>query len=182
LQLTFSHDGIKWQRHPERQSLIAPSAAEPSTTGLIPVFAACNEPLDMGDELWIFYTEATGTHAKEGTPSFIRAARWRKDGFVSLDCAAQGRLTTTPLVVGGGKLTVNFRGNEGGSIRVAVLDKHGQPIAGLSAEDCDSFTGDAVSHTVTWRRPDRLADLIGKPVHLRFEADRGQLWSFRFSP
>jgi hypothetical protein len=175
LQLTFSHDGIKWRRHPQRQSLIAQSPAR-----LIPVFAACNEPLDMGNEIWIFYTEATGTHAKEGTPSFVRAARWRKDGFASLDCAAKGSLTTRPLVVGGGKLTVNYRANEGGSIRVAVLDKHGKPIAGLSAEDCDPFTGDAVAHTVTWRKQTRLTGLRGQAVQLRFEIARGQLWSFRF--
>src|SRR5437764_10466349 len=140
LQLTFSHDGKKWYRHPDRQSLIAPSPAK-----LIPVFAACNEPLEMGDEVWIFYTEATGTHAEEGTPSYLRAARWRKDGFVSLDCAGKGRLTTPPLVVQGRELRVNFRGHEEGSLRVALLDDQGKPIPGFAADDCDPFTGDAVA-------------------------------------
>jgi hypothetical protein len=176
LQLTFSHDGIKWHRHPERRSLIARSPAQ-----LTPVFAACNEPLEMGDEIWIFYTEATGTHAEEGTPSYLRAARWRKDGFVSLDSAGKGRLTTPPLTSPGRELRVNFRGAEGGSLRVALLDGQGKPFPGFAAEDCDPFTGDAVAHTVTWHQKSDLSGIAGKPVRLRFELAKGQLWSFRFA-
>jgi hypothetical protein len=175
LQLTFSHDGKKWYRHPDRQSLIARSPAR-----LTPVFAACNEPLDMGDEIWIFYTEATGTHAEEGSPAYVRAARWRKDGFVSLDCSDRGSLTTVPLVLDGQELRVNFRAREGGSLRVAILDDQGRPIAGLSTDDCDPFSGDAVAHTTTWHKKAGLSGLAGKPIRLRFELARGQLWSFRF--
>jgi hypothetical protein len=175
LQLTFSHDGIKWYRHPARESLI-----ERSRTGLITVFAACNEPLDMGDEIWIFYTEATGTHAEEGTPSNLRAARWRKDGFVSLDCSDKGALTTVSLLLKGRELRVNFSGEAGGSLRAAILDEEGKPIAGFASDDCDPFSGDAVAHTMTWHKKADLSALAGKPVRLRFELARGQLWSFRF--
>jgi hypothetical protein len=175
LQLTFSHDGKKWYRHPDRQSLIAQSSAK-----LIPVFAASNEPLEMGDEIWVFYTEATGTHAEEGTPAHVRSARWRKDGFVSLDCANKGSLTTPPLLVQGKELRVNFRSNEGGSLRVAILDDQGKPVAGFAADDCDPFTGDAVSHTMRWQQNSSLSGLVGKPVRLRFELAKGRLWSFRF--
>jgi hypothetical protein len=175
LQLTFSHDGKKWYRHPDRQSLIAQSPAK-----LIPVFAACNELLEMGDEIWIFYTEATGTHAKEGTPSRIRAARWRRDGFVSLDCANNGSLTTPPLLVQGKELHVNFQSNKGGSLRVALLDVQGKPVAGFAADDCQPLSGDAVSHTMRWKKNSDLSGLAGKPVRLRFELAKGRLWSFRF--
>jgi hypothetical protein len=175
LQLTFSHDGYKWHRQPERKSLIARSPSK-----MIPVFAACNDPLDMGDEIWICFTESSGTHVAEGTPSALRTARWRKDGFVSLDCAAKGSLITPPITFDGGKLNVNFRGREGGSLRVGVLDGTGKPIAGLSAAECVPFTGDSVSHPVVWRGNARLADLAGKPIQLRFEIDRGELYAFRF--
>ena len=175
LQLTFSHDGKTWYRHPRRQPLIAQNSAK-----LIPVFAAGNEPLEMGDEIWVFYTEATGTHAEEGTPSRLRAARWRKDGFVSLDCADKGSLTTPPLLVQGKELRVNFGGNKGSSLRVAVLDDRGKPVAGFAADDCNPFTGDAVSHTMTWKKNPGLSGLAGKPVRLRFELAKGRLWSFHF--
>jgi hypothetical protein len=175
LQLTFSHDGKTRYRQPDRQSLIARSP-----TRLIPVFAACNEPLEMGDEMWIIYTEATETHSKEGTPAYVRAARRRKDGFVSLDCAEKGSLTTRPVVVGGKELRVNLQGNAGGSLRVGLLDEQGKPIPGFTAEDCDPFTGDAVAHIVTGYKKAGLSDLVGKPVRLRFELAAGQLWSFRF--
>jgi hypothetical protein len=175
LQLTFSHDGKTWYRQPDRQSLIAQSPAK-----LLPVFAACNEPLEMGNEMWIFYTEATGTHAQEGTPAYIRAARWRKDGFVSLDSTEKGSFTTRPLIVGGKELQVNFRGHAGGSLRVGIVDDEGKPIPGLAPEECAPITGDVVAHTVTWHKQAGLSALVGKPVRLHFELAKGQLWSFRF--
>lgn len=178
LQLTFSHDGVQWQRHPERQSLIE---TRRSPERLIPVFAANNAPVEMGNEIWIFYSEASGTHVEEGRPSFLRAARWRKDGFVSLDCANKGTLTTTKLTAAGKQLNVNFKGSQGGSLRVAVLDEHGKTIPGLTAEECEPFSGDAVAHTVKWKDPRRLAAIAGQTVQLRFELAKGQIWSFRFS-
>src|ERR1043166_2751716 len=64
LQLTFSHDAKTWYRvygfgRPERESLIAPSNAAPE---LFPTYIQVSEPLDLGDEMWMYYTEANGAH------------------------------------------------------------------------------------------------------------------------
>src|SRR5262249_59325774 len=103
-----------------------------------------------------------------------------RDVFVPLECAKKGRPPPPPLLVQGKELRVNFRSNEGGSLRVAILDDRGKPVAGFAADDCDPFTGDAVSHTMRWQKNSSLSGLAGKPARLRFELVRGHLWSFRF--
>ncbi len=170
LQLTFSHDGLKWFRQPERATLIAPSNAKE----LFPTYITTNEPLEIGDELWLYYTEANGGHPIapfEKAVSQIRAAVWRKDGFVSMDAAAKGSLKTHPFIVAGKQLRVNYEG----TLTVTLLDEQGQPLSGFSPK---SLKGDAVSVSVDWD----LSALSGKPIRLRFDLENGRLWSFRFAP
>lgn len=173
LQLTFSHDGKKWQRQPDRRTLVAPSG-----TGLVPCYAACNEPLDMGDEMWIFYTEATSAHPAPGHKAMIRAATWRKDGFASMSADDKGSLLTPPLLTDGKSLHVNFRPRDGGSLRVAVLDKEGKTLRATA--DCDAVTKDGVARRVTWRSNGDLGAQKREPVQLRFHITRGELYAFRF--
>jgi hypothetical protein len=181
LQFCYSNDGMKWHRQPDRQSAIARS----DDPELFPTFAQFNPSLEMGDETWIFYCETNGTH---GVTPFaksrgkIRAAVWRKDGFVSLDAEEQGALTTKPLTFTGKELRVNYDARQGGNIRVAVLDEDGKPLPGLGAEDCTPLAGDAVSGVVGWRGSGNLGKHQGQPVRLRFELSKCQLWSFRFHP
>ena len=168
LQLAFSHDGMKWHRPAERPPLIAPSTA----AELHPVYAACSAPLEMDKEIWIYYAEANSSHPSEKDPKAqIRAAAWRKDGFVSLDTEGKGSLTTPPLVFTGKQLRVNFQG----SVTVTVLDDREQRIESLSPQ---TLTGDSVAQAVEWD----MSTLAGRPIRLRFDVEKGHLWSFRFAP
>ncbi len=180
LQLTFSHDGEKWFRQPERGTLIAPSNAP----GLFPTYTTTSAPLEIGDELWLYYTEANGAHPIapfEKAVSQIRAALWRKDGFVSLDAAKRGTFSTTPLIVGGRRLLLNVRCGEGGSARVAILDQAGKPHGGFDFADCDPLQGDQTRGQVTWRGKADISALVGKTVRLSIELTGGSIFSFRFA-
>lgn len=168
IQFTFSHDGVKWFRQPDRQTFVEPSPAK-----LVPTYAQGNEPLDLGNEMLIYYTEASSAHPKTGDKSFIRAAVWRRDGFVSLDAAGKGSLTTQPLAFTGKQLLVNFKGE---SLRVTLLDEE-RKVIGAS----QPMEGDSVARPVTWKDESDLSALSGKPIRLRFELTKGQLWSFRFA-
>ncbi len=142
-----------------------------------------NEPLEIGDELWLYYTEANGAHPIapfEKAVSQILAAVWRKDGFVSMDCEQQGRLMTVPCRFDGKTLRLNFKTQDGGSIRVGLCDEQGKPYPGFDLTDCDRLDGDAVARTVSWKSQDDLSAFAGKPVRLRFEMSRCQLWSLQF--
>jgi len=177
LQLTFSHDGRTWHRQPDRQTLIAPS-----TAGLVPCYAACNPPLELGDELWMYYTEAQSAHPATGHKALIRAAVWRRDGFVSLAAAGAGRLTTPALLVGGSRLIVNYRTADGGALRVALVDADGHAIDGYRAEDCLLKPGNHLAAAVEWKKHADLAGFRGRAVRIQFELEKAQLWSFRFAP
>ncbi len=181
VQLAFSHDGKVWHRPLARHSAIARGEDKK----LFATYAMDNEPLDMGREMWVFYTEANGAHPITPLEKFvsrIRTAAWRKDGFVSLDCDDKGSLTTKPLVFSGKELRLNFHSRDGGSARVSVLDAKGKPVPGFDLKDCQPLTGDEVSCAVTWEQRPELARLQGQTVRLRFELSRCRLWSFRFAP
>ncbi|MBI4025540.1 MAG: hypothetical protein HY360_11210 [Verrucomicrobia bacterium] len=180
LQLAYSNDGQKWRRPPERMTAMEHTKDRPE---LVPTFAQHDPPLDMGNEIWVFYSENNGTHGIfpfEKSDGRIRAAVWRKDGFVSVDCADKGGLTTKPLRFKGKELRVNFNTQEGGYVRVAILDEQGQPVQGLNLAECEPLKGDDVARPVRWMRGD-LASVQGKSIRLRFELAKCQLWSFRFA-
>jgi hypothetical protein len=105
---------------------------------------------------------------------------WRKDGFVSMDCEQQGRLMTVPCHLDGKTLRLNFKTQDGGSLRVGLCDEHGKPYPGFDLTDCDRLQGDAVGKTVSWKGKVDLSAFAGKPVRLRFEMSDCQLWSFQF--
>jgi hypothetical protein len=166
LQLAFSHDAMKWHRPAERPTLVSPSPA----ADLHPVYAACSSPLEMGEEIWIYYAEANSSHPAAKDPkSQIRAAAWRRDGFVSLDAAGKGSLITQPLRVAGKQMLVNFQG----AMTVTALDAHGQSIAGLLPQN---LTGNSISQALDWD----LSKLSGQAIRLRFDLEKASLWSIRF--
>lgn len=177
LQFAFSHDGVSWCRPAERRPLIARSGA----TDLHPVYAACSPPLEMGNEIWVFYAEANSSHpATEDPRSQIRAAAWRRDGFVSLDAAEKpGSLTTCPLKLAGSRLVVNAQTAAGGVFRVALLDETGQAIPGFGLADCDDLLGDHIAREVSWRQQSDISALIARPLRLKVELAQGSFYSFR---
>jgi hypothetical protein len=180
LQLTFSHDGLDWRRQPDRATLIAPSNAR----SLVPTYISTNEPLEIGDELWLYYTEANGAHPIvpfEQAISQIRAAVWRRDGFVSLDAPERGTLTTSPIVLDGGRLILNMRAAAGGSARVAILNEAGKPLVGFDSAHCDPLSGDQVRAEVHWRGRSDITALKGMTVRLKFELVQCELFSFRIA-
>lgn len=181
LQLTFSHDGEKWFRHPQRQTLIAPSNAAPE---LFPTYVSINGPLELGDELWLYYTEANGAHPispYEKSVSQIRAAVWRKDGFVSLDAEDTGTFTTKPIRFDGKHLVVNVQCADRGRIRVALLDAKGKPLPGHDLSDCEPLTGDQVSAVVRWNGKADLSTLRNQVIQIRVEATQARIYGLRAS-
>ncbi|MEO5803527.1 MAG: hypothetical protein ABIR24_08340, partial [Verrucomicrobiota bacterium] len=166
LQLAFSHDGLKWHRPVGRTTLIGPSNANE----LHPTYAACSAPIEMGNEIWIFYSEQNSSHPTAVNPnSQIRAAAWRKDGFASLAATGQkpGTLTTPPLRFAGEKLELNVETNEGGSVRVALLSASGKPLKGFEESKCDVVKQSSIAHTVTWKGRGNLAALRNDPVRIQ---------------
>jgi len=117
-----------------------------------------------------------------GPGSVLRRYSLRIDGFVSVQGPMSGgELTTKPLIYSGSRLCLNFSTSAAGGIRVEVQDPEGNPIRGLSLEDCNVVFGDELERVVTWKSGADLARLAGQPVRLRFELRDADLYSFRFT-
>lgn len=176
IQLTYSHDGFKWNRQPERGALIARSDAK----DLFPTYTTTNAPLEIGDELWVYYSEANGAHPLQPfskSISQIRAAIWRKDGFVSLAAGKTGSLRTKPFVLEGDRLVLNAKTAQDGYVRATLLDDSGKEIPGYGPSD--ALKGDQVRGTLRWAGNADLSTLKGQTVALRIEMSQGELYSFR---
>jgi hypothetical protein len=127
---------------------------------------------DSPDKLSVYATEAYYT----GPDSRIRRFSYRVDGFVSARAAKQGgELLTKPLTFNGSTLLVNCKTDDGGSLQVFLETPDGEPLA-----SSESFSGDAIDHTVRWASAESLKSISGKPVRIRFLITSADLYSFRF--
>ncbi len=111
----------------------------------------------------------------------IHYASWRMDGFMSLRATELGTLTTKAMDFDGDTLSINATVNQGGSIRVELLDESGNVINGYSKDDCDVITGDGIKLTVSFNGESDLSALENTNVRLRFYVENADLYSFGFS-
>jgi uncharacterized protein len=174
VQLVHSRDGRAWQRGEDRSPVI-PNGPHAYDAGCI--LGVANAPVVVGDELWLYYTAITTTHGGFVPEKRITVAlaKWRLDGFVSLDAGDDpGVVKTVPLECAGDRLTVNA--DAAGALTVAVLDAAGDPISGYAHRDCNAVTGDSVRHAVSWRQHEDLP--TNRPLRLEFRMRNTQLFSY----
>ena len=130
-------------------------------------------------EIHWYYTGTEHTHGAQmkDRHKAIGLAKWRLDGFVSLDADAEkGVVETVPLQLPDGGLEINADAS-GGQIGVEVLTADGQVQQGFSTDDCVPLTGDAIRHSVQWKSA-RLAE-AEQPLRFRFVLNRARLYAFR---
>lgn len=188
--------GFPTRYHPDRNSQVEPTFMTSRdgrhfhrwTEALIPVTAPENRDgnrsnymtwgvLDLPDDsqhVSVYATEAYYT----GPDSRVRRFVYRKDGFVSLH-ADHGGLVTKPLAFAGDTLWVNFATGDGGSLRFGLEGADGAALAGFGLGDCEPLRGDSIRQAVRWSGGS-LGAHAGKPVRLRVELERGDLFSLQF--
>jgi hypothetical protein len=139
------------------------------------------KPIVVGDEIWIYYTGLSNRHWASyhgDTPrSGIGLATLRLDGFVSIDAAAAGTMTTKKFVFIGDTLEVNANA-AGGSIVAEALDAKGKAIEGFSKTDCTPITTDSVRHVLKWKGQKDSHLIQARPIRLRFHMKKAKLYSF----
>ena len=178
VELVHSRDGRTWHRCEDRSPVI-PTGPHAYDAGCI--LGATNGPVTVDDELWLYYTAITTTHGGyvPNKRITIALARWRLDGFVSLDAGQEdGVVETVPLECSGDRLTVNADAG-GGLLSVAVLDREGRPLPGYGHDDCVPIGRDSVRHVVRWKGHDHLPP--GEPFRLQFRMRRVKLFSYQLS-
>ena len=204
IQLAMTRDLENWTRLGERQAFMETSRIdEDGLVGNYDRLQMCvsNGPIERGDELWFYYTGmkrrvpvheqyTDGSLRDPGTLTALERADWledthsaiclavlRRDGFVSLDAAAdEGQLLTKPLELGGAGLFLNLDA-AGGQARVEVLDESGDPIPGFAGDQAAMVTGNEVSLPARWPSETGLIALAGRTVRLRINLKQASLYA-----
>jgi hypothetical protein len=175
VQLVHSRDGLTWHRCEDRTPVI-PNGPHAYDAGC--VLGVANQPVHVGDSMWIYYTAITTTHGgylPEKQCTIARGA-WRRDGWVSLDADAEGgTVETVTMRLPGDSLVVNADA-AGGVLMVEVADEAGAPLPGYGFGDCQPIRQDGVRHAVRWRERTTLPSEI--PVRLRFGLESASLYSY----
>ncbi len=195
VQLLISRDGLRWKQTAKRQPFLAPRGKGYRDTHMVALVSA---PIEVDDELW-FYVGGSACHhdwwlkgLREGLdhpeahdPTLARfsleLATLRKDGYASLyaNPYRQGTVTTQSMMSQGTKLVINARCGSQGSIRVEVTDEFDETIGSCSKENCDAFTGDNVSHIVSWKEDPSIPVQSWRRLH--FYLQDAELFSFHFA-
>ncbi|MDE0199898.1 MAG: hypothetical protein OXK78_16950 [Caldilineaceae bacterium] len=176
-QLVHSRDGLSWHRFEDRSPIIP--RGEPGSFDAGCILCSADRPLIRGDEVWHYYTAVSTMHGGPMPPKTISIglAKWRLDGFVSLDAGHFGGVVeTVPLQLSGEGLEVNVDAGDG-SLAVEVLSAACEPLPGFTRVDCQAIDTDGVRQTVRWSGDARLP--IGQPLRLRFHLQDAELYSFR---
>jgi len=184
VRLAVSRDGIHFQWVGDRKPFIG--------LGLAGTFSAKRtwalpNPIHMDRELWIYYFGENRDHDNFIDPAASRylcgidRAVLRLDGFVSADADYGGGEIITPLIIfDGRRLELNVDAGAGGSARLELLDKHGQPVSGYTLEDALPLSGNSLCMPVTWGGKADLEELAGKPIRIRFVMRDCKLYAFQF--
>lgn len=172
IQLVTSRDGRHYSRK-FRQPFMANGATGEWDWGILHI--GQNPPLMVDGQLRIYYGGIDMAHnvrLRDVKRFGIGLATLRPDGFVSLDAAQRGEITTRPLVWEGSALTVNAAVQQGGFLRVVLLKADGSV-----AMESEPLTGDAVRSEVRWKGG---ASLPKSGQHrLRFTMEKASLYAFR---
>ena len=187
LQLAVSRDLEHWER-PFRAPCVPRGRIGEWDCGF---FCTQSRALEVGDEVWLYYTGSNYTH---GTPCLYRSegtgrltrytgsiglAIWQRDRFVSVDGPADGGwLETVPVRFTGNHLELNARTKPEGSVVVHLLEPDGNAIQGF--ERSEPVAGDNLRHIVTWKAGNNVASLAGRRLVLRFEIKDAELFAFAF--
>lgn len=177
-ELAVSEDTVHWRRVCAGVPLV-PNSDQRADYDYGCVYIA-KSPFLVGDDIWIYYGASDAPHSgwRNGFLALatLRPGRWAGYEHTSGEPPGRshGRVTTAPIVCRGSQLRVNVLAPLG-SLRVGVVGE-----SELASEDCQPIRGDAVNAKVTWNSGMDLSGLVGRPVQLELEIDRGTVYAFEF--
>ena len=195
IELVYSMDGLDWNRFPGHKPLI-PRGGPGSFDEFM--LECPTVPLVVGDEEWIYYAgnschhdlwipgpsqppEVPEAQDRSLVQHHLGLATIRLDGWVSLDALVrEGYVETVPVYSTGSSLTINARCNPGGYVACEIMDNWGNVWDGFRREDCDTFTGDEVNHTLSWKGRTDVNSIPGI-TKIKFYMKSAELYSFSFA-
>ena len=193
-QLSFSRDGLIWDR-PERRACVVPLgggemvSVHPWRSGLIELEDSWAVPHTCASELHA--TNPSLYTGPQRLPGQIRFAHWqphRLCGVTTTD--TEGGFTIPSMFRGASNLRLNYRCEPGGWIQVGLLQKNPaqlqsptadpvEQMPGFEVEACDLLRGDETDAIVTWGGGER-SDItaLGESLVIRVRMSRAKLFAY----
>jgi hypothetical protein len=194
VQLAYSLDGTCWKRVHKPWLTVGPAGSWDQI-----MVELTNDPLEMGDEWWLYYGGSGFGHhdwyingllegldvpeAKDVSKVgfFLGLAKLRLDGFCSLNAGPvrEGILITRQLASPGAGVVMNAECGPGGYIDVEIFNQADEVMPGYSRKEFDRFTGDAVKHRLSWQSRTKVPPEAFR--RLVFYMRSAKLYSLNFS-
>ena len=179
VELAWSPDTVQWHRIQEGVPFMGHTPSETERYGETPydwgtIFPSA--PIFFGDEIRIYYGAGDG-YFFNWRNGYLALATLRPDGWAGYEPIATDMpavITTQPLTFDGTSVGITADVSDGGSVRVAILDKAGNQLA--SSEPIHLTVTDS---RVKWEPSQDLANLRGKEIRLRFQLHNAKLYAFQ---
>ena len=186
VELTYSHDRLRWMRVADRALFLAVDPGDESHYGWAQKLLCGTPHVHEGREIWIYYNALRFRGPEElykhvpahllDDASALVLAKLRLDGFVSLDAEEEGTITTKPFLPNGGQLFVNADASEG-VVSAEILDAEmGYPVSGFSGAKANGLTGDLLRGQLRWNDQATLPQ--DRAVRVRFRLRQAKLYAF----
>ncbi|MCG9127462.1 hypothetical protein JT359_07680 [Candidatus Poribacteria bacterium] len=177
-QLVCSRDGFNWDYPDDIRTPIIPRGGDDAfDRGM--VMGTATQPIITENEIHWYYTGTEHTHGAmmKDRHKAIGLAKWRLDGFASMDANQKtGIIETITIDLPVKTLEINGDASNG-EIGVEVLSEDGKVQQGFSIDDCLSLTDDEIHHQVKWKNVSITQ--ATQPLRLRFILNNASLYSFR---
>ena len=180
VELAWSPDTIHWHRIQAGTPFMGHTPSETERYGETPydwgtIFAAA--PIFLDDEIRIYYGAGDG-YFFNWRNGYLALAMLRPDGWAGYEPTADDLpavITTQSLTFDGTSVGITADVTNGGSVRVAILDKAGNELV----------RSQPIYSTITnlplkWEPSQDLANLRGKEIRLKFELHNAKLYAFKF--
>lgn len=140
-----------------------------------------------GDEWWYYYGGWEYGHGTSKRRACIGLAKFRVDGFISIDNVGTRGILETPAVRFAGrelKVNVDATGEntvgERNYLRVELLDADSEVIDGYAEDDCDAIHVNDVNRTVTWKGNSDVSSLAESVIRIKFYMKGAELYAMQF--
>ncbi|MDA1054478.1 MAG: twin-arginine translocation signal domain-containing protein [Planctomycetota bacterium] len=188
IHLATSRDGIRFTRVCRGTPFIPHGAL--GNYDFMAMACSQPKPIVVNDTIYLYYAALNFPHnvdqaASKHHTGGVALATLKRDRFASLETgiasAGPHRMITKPFVVRHPRLYLNAATWEKGSIRVEVLTRDWQPIAGFAASEAREIQGDALDLPVRWQDNADVSKLVGREVRLKFHMTRARIHAMTLS-
>jgi hypothetical protein len=96
--------------------------------------------------------------------AFLHKFTFRLDSLFYICAENHGHIKTRPTAIFNNKLTINYKCNEGGYIKIRLTDELDNDLPKYSYDNCKSITSDDICYDVEWETNDYAYSYIDKPI------------------